>query len=120
MRLDLTRDSVAAGDDADAPHRRSADLPDDTSVEALVAWIVNAGYLPRIGGGQATWSFVSRRPFAVAAQQWPLPRMLSSIPFDLEDLNWADGVLRVHAVYHVQQDPQAVFDVLERMVWDAF
>ena len=58
---------------------------------------------------------VSRRPIAVLAQQWPAAKMLSSIPYRLEDLNFDGTVLRVHVNYHAQQDPKVVFEVLARL-----
>lgn len=120
MRVILTRDSVAAGDDVDAPHEEAFSLPDGSPVAEVVARIAASGYLPRIGGGAATWSLVSRRPVAVLAQQWPEARMLRSFPFELDELNFGEATLRIHANYHAQQDPEIVFEVLSRMGGDGF
>ena len=115
LRLRLTRDSVAVGDDCDVPHLEEVRLPDGSTVEEAVSWIVASRYLPRIGGGEATWSILSKRPIAVLAQQWNKPMMLSPIPYSLENLDYADDTFRVHATYHVQQDPNVVFEVLSRL-----
>jgi len=114
MRLVLTRDGVAAGDDCDAPHLEEIRLPDDANVEDAVSWIAASRYLPKSGGGEATWSIVSKRPIAVLAQQWAEPKMLLPIPYGLERLGYPNGELRVHAKYHAQQDPKMVFAALSR------
>lgn len=113
MKLHLTRDSVAAGDDGDAPHHRDITLPDGIGMPAVVAAIAGARYLPSIQGGQATWSLTSRRPVAVLAQQWREPKMLFLLdPDDLQQFDFANGTLRVHATYHTQIDPDLVYRVL--------
>jgi hypothetical protein len=96
ITLHLTRDSVAAGDDLDAPHRSTLLVPDDQITEALVAAIHASGYLPRIADGVATWSVVSDRPLAVIAQQWPEPRMVSDLPHPPEQLRREAGGYRFH------------------------
>ena len=118
--LRLTRDSVAAGDDCDAPHLEKVRLPVGTTVEEVVTSILASRYLPRIDGGKATWSLVSKRPIAVLAQQWQSPKMLSPNPYCLESLGYANDVLRIHATYHVQQDPDVVFEVLDRLTDQGF
>jgi hypothetical protein len=115
ITLHLTRDSVAAGDDLDAPHRSTLLVPDDQITEALVAAIHASGYLPRIADGVATWSVVSDRPLAVIAQQWPEPRMVSDLPHPPEQLRREAGGYRFHVNYHVQQDPETVLEVLRRL-----
>ena len=119
MKLFVTRDSVAAADDYES-HDTEIALPDGASVEDAVSWIATTRYLPSIGGGAATWSIVSGRPIAIVAQQWSKPRMLSPIPYELEDLNFRDDTLRIHANYHAQQDPNVVFEVLSRVSGDGF
>ena len=109
LRLHLTRDSVALGDDHDAPHFKKVRLPDGSTVEDAVSWIAASSYLPRIVGGEATWSVLSRTPIAVLAQQWNRPMMLSPAPYDLEKLDYADNTLRIHVTYHEQRNPNGVF-----------
>ncbi|MFD7583731.1 hypothetical protein ACFV61_35720, partial [Kitasatospora sp. NPDC059817] len=77
MRIHLTRDSVAAGDDAGAPHPAALTLPDDLDLpQALVALGLPRPYLPLIGGGRASWILRTGdgAPLAVLAQQWPCAR----------------------------------------------
>lgn len=113
MRVYATRGSVAAGDDGDAPHSRVFTFPDGTSLPEMLAQIQAARYLPSISGGEATWSVASNRPVAVVAQQWALPRVLVTLPEDLQGLDWKDGTLRLHFNYHAQIDP----DTLCRIFW---
>jgi hypothetical protein len=113
MNVCVTRESVAAGDDIDAPHTRSFSLPDSLSMLQLVSAIVSAGYLASISGGKATWSAVSGIPLAVVAQQWSAPRAIPWPEPQLADLDWRDGVLYVHFNYHTQLDPEVVLRILK-------
>ncbi len=70
MKIHVTRDSVAAGDDCDAPHHREFSFPDTTTIEDAINQINKSGYLASIMGGCATWSAASGFPIAVMAQQW--------------------------------------------------
>ena len=115
LTLHLTRDSVAAGDDIDAPHELAVLVDDDVTTEAMVAAIHAADYLPRISGGRATWSVVSVRTLAVIAQQWPEPRMVSEQPHPPGELERDGNGYRFHLNYHAQQDPETVLAVLRRV-----
>jgi hypothetical protein len=115
VRLLVTRSSVAAGDDVDAPHRIELDGPDGEDVEAAIAAVVASGYLPHVSGGRATWSVSSGRVLAVVAQEWPAPRMLWGVDRSLCGLDVVRGTLRMHFSYHAQLDPQLVHDVLARL-----
>ena len=115
MKIRLTRDSVCAGDDVDAPHFDEITVPDDATVEDVVAAIAASTYLAPISGGKATWSVASKIPIAVIAQQWERPRMICSIPYRFEQLDFRDGVLRCYVNYHAQRDPDTVVEVLRRL-----
>ena len=115
MTLYVTRESVAAGDDIDAPHARTFALPQGATLETVLATVMSARYLPSISGGLATWSVASRIPLAVIAQQWPAPRVLFGAGDDLDSLDRAPGQLRVHFNYHAQLDPEIVLEVLRRL-----
>ena len=112
MALYATRDSVCAGDDADAPHARTFALQDMRSIEQAIATVNSARYLPSIAGGLATWSVTSGRPLAVIAQQWAAPRLLFLTGQDLQHLDCSEGMLRLHFNYHAQRDPDLVYEVL--------
>lgn len=115
MEIYLTRDSVCAGDDGDAPHAQRITLPDGLAFDELVREVLRAAKLPSISGDYATWSLCSIVPIAVIAQQWTTPRLLQMIPPKLSSLDVADGVLRMHFTYHAQHDPDLVADVLKRL-----
>ncbi len=110
MQVLLTRESVALGDDVDAPHDHVIDLPAELPLRAAVASVVSAGYLPQITGGQATWVLVAEagRSIAVVAQQWREPRLLTTGESALAALASADGTVRWHFRYLAQQHPEAI------------
>lgn len=114
MQVFLRRDSVAAGDDADAPHDKTITVPDGAAIEAIIATVAQSGYLASISGGKATWSATSKIPLAVVAQEWDKPRMLSSFPIKRDQLDRADGRLRLYFTYYAQLDPQLVYETLRR------
>jgi hypothetical protein len=114
MEILLSRGSVCAGDDVDAPHSTTISLPDTMPLLEALSVISNSGYLARIAGGKATWSAVSNVVLAVLAQQWSEPRALSGAYSQLEQLNFQDGRLRIHFTYHGQQDPETVLAELSR------
>ena len=115
LTLHLTRDSVAAGDDIDAPHELALLVPDDATTAAMVAAILDAGYLPRIASGKATWSVFSGRTLAVIAQQWSEPRMVDDRPHPPELLQTDGNGYSLHLKYHAQQDPETVLAVLRKV-----
>jgi hypothetical protein len=110
MKLVLTRESVAAGDDADAPHHRTVEVDDRSPIELVITAIVDDGYLPSIYGGQATW-VVTTDPvsvgYAVVAQQWDRPKMLLEGSRAIADL-----CSRLHFLYCAQDDPDEVAQVV--------
>jgi hypothetical protein len=55
MRLRLTRDSVAAGDDVGAPHLSIVDLPDASTTGDLCGWVRSARPIASVEGG-STWA----------------------------------------------------------------
>lgn len=116
MKIVLTRASVCAGDDADAPHERVLHLPAGASLVDIVGAAAGPGYRASVQGDRATWSVFSRWPLAVVAQQWQRPRMLPASRFlATRDLDTRDGVLRLHFNYHAQLDPDVVYEVLSRL-----
>ena len=115
MGLYVTRDSVCAGDHGDAPHARTFELPQTSSLEQALQRVIAARYLPSIAGGQATWSVASGIPLAVLAQQWTAPRLLFLTSRELQGLDRDAGILRLHFNYHAQRDPELVYDVLRNL-----
>jgi hypothetical protein len=117
MKVYLSRASVCAGDDTDAPHGETLSFPDGTSVLEILTQVAHSGYLASIVGGRATWSAASNIPLAVIAQQWPQPKPLWALA--LSDsvllLDMRGDTLCIHFNYHAQQDPDVVYEVLSRL-----
>jgi hypothetical protein len=114
MKVHLTRDSVAMGDDVDAPHEDTRDLPSGTSVHGAITSVVESGYLARIAGSSATWILTSAdTSIAVVAQQWSEPRLLTPGDAALASLAADDGVVRWHFRYLAQRDPVAAYEELK-------
>jgi hypothetical protein len=102
VRLNLTRDSVAMGDDVDAPHGQSLDLPDDACLGDAVAVALARPYLAHIQGGKATWLVVvDGTVHAVVAQQWATTRWLTDPR--------ASAPAVIHFRYLSQRDPDEVY-----------
>lgn len=110
MILHLTRDSVAAGDDVDAPHAQQFVVPDQLSLAEVLQWVLARRYLARVAGGRATWSVEAARPLAVVAQQWPQARLLPGLT--PTDLARTDNQLTLHFRYHQQLNPETVYAAL--------
>jgi len=107
ISLELTRDSVCAGDDIDAPHLTNLDLSANTTTMALAAQIQSSRYLANIAGGQATCVMeVDGTPVAVIAQQWEKPAILDAHL----DLSRASSV---HIRYMAQSNPALVSETIQ-------
>jgi len=115
MKIYITRDSVCAADDVEAPNAVCLDAPESLSPDDLVSFIDQSLALPRISGGKATWCLSSRIPLAVFAQEWPRCKKLFVIPPPLVDLDYAEGTFRAHFCYFAQTDPETVVGVLRRL-----
>ena len=110
----LWRDSVAAGDDAFAPHEVTIHIEYDESMEATLEKILATHYLPLIQGGKATWILVGRKPIAVVAQQWLEPHYLVESTTRTEDLIGSAGDHHLEFMYWCQVEPGEVVKSLEQ------
>ena len=110
--LVIWRDSVAAGDDADAPHEWRLPAGTDASVAEVVRRITAPGYLASVSGGRATWIIDAERPLAVVAQQWPEPHFLDSPDESIWNVVNHSARPHIQARYWCQVDPSRVFDCL--------
>ncbi len=108
----IWRDSVAAGDDVDAPHELRIASPGHQSLDSLVTRIIQANYLASIAGGKATWILKSgNRALAVVAQQWPAPCFL--VPAEHSARSYlSGGECDLEFIYWCQVDPGRVFECL--------
>ncbi len=113
MKVIMTRDSVCAADDIDAPHTKIFTLPNDATADELAREAQRR--LPLIVGGDATWSLVNGIPVAVMAQQWREPEILPRRAFDLAPRRPQDDAVTIHLNYHAQLDPEVVLKVLKEL-----
>jgi hypothetical protein len=108
----IWRDSVAAGDDVDAPHELKLTLPAHESLDSLVTRVIQSSSLASIAGGKATWILKSgERALAVVAQQWPAASFLVSAEVSARSY-LSGGECDLEFVYWCQVDPDRVFDCL--------
>jgi hypothetical protein len=112
LALTIWRDSVAAGDDADAPHEWILSVDSDAPVAEVVERIVRERYLASIRTGQATWIIQGDRPLAVVAQQWTEPRFVVDPALSIRDVVDPSGRPHIEARYWLQVSPDWVFDCL--------
>lgn len=68
--IQITRDSVCAGDDCDAPHLRQMEVSEMMPLKFLIQDILESGYLAKISGGRATWLIEIGEPVGLVTQQW--------------------------------------------------
>lgn len=111
--LVVWRDSVAAGDDIDAPHEIKIPVEESASVADVVAKVISTRYLPRISGGRATWIVeASSQPIAVLTQQWSEPRYIVHATHPMATLVGNSGCCHMYFKYWCQADPDAVLECL--------
>ena len=115
MKLALTRNSVAAGDDLES-HDREMIVEDGMTLGQIIEAVIASRYLPSVAG-PATWSvwtaqFGSSKPVAVVTQDSATAKLLPRAGY-YDPANASDLALRF--VYQGQTAPQAVEDVLKRV-----
>lgn len=110
MEVTVSRASVSAGDDVDAPHGRRFTVADQTKLDELLSQIVGSGYLPAIHGGKSTWSVAASQPLAAVVQEWSRPKLLP-----MAQIGEAKLSNRLHFNYHAQIEPDVVYEVLLRL-----
>jgi hypothetical protein len=108
--LIVHRDSVAAGDDADAPHEIKFSAKPGATLADVLATIRAARYLASISGGQATWIVESGpKALAVIAQQWSVPRYLEESSRDIRLIVSRSVPCQLFFKYWCQADPELVY-----------
>jgi hypothetical protein len=87
----LTRDSVCAGDDCDAPHEKKIEVRSFLDAEAF-ARETSAGYLPSVAGTGHSWTCVLNGVKIAKVTNSGIRALVRQSPFAAEN--------RVHFVYH--------------------
>jgi|WetSurMetagenome_2_1015567.scaffolds.fasta_scaffold1621938_1 hypothetical protein len=113
-KIILTRDSVCAGDDVDAPHETSILIDENWKIKRILEEVLNNHYLATIEGGKATWSVACENPIAIIAQQWKEPKLICMSDFPFQGTRGFKEIETLHFNYHAQDDPDTVHHVLER------
>lgn len=114
MKVILTRDSVCAGDDIDAPHKNEIEVHESVSISEFAQEISNMGYLANISGGKATWSLAASSALAVIAQQWAEPKLIAWTNPTLGELAAGNPELKLHCSYYAQENPDTTYEILRR------
>jgi hypothetical protein len=91
IRVTITRDSVCAGDDCDAPHEKSFEAYSFLDPVAF-AQTVSSGYLPSVAGVGHTWTCLLNGTRIAEIGTSGIRSLITTTPF--ADTN------RVHFVYH--------------------
>lgn len=108
MRLSITRDSVAMGDDALAPHLVEIDLGRRVTVAVLGRWLRRSRYLASVHGG-STW-VVRAEGVAIAVVWQPDPSLRFGRGGCLP-IGEGDALVRasaVHVDYALTADPTSL------------
>jgi hypothetical protein len=87
----MTRDSVCAGDDGDAPHERKTEVHSFLDPEAF-AQTTSAGYLPSVAGVGHSWTCMLNDVKIAEVRVTGIRSLVHETPFSDEN--------RVHFVYH--------------------
>ncbi len=95
MPVVLTRDSVCAGDDCDAPHEKTVRLPPLVDPKAL-ARSAASGYLPSVAGVGHSWTCVLNDVEIAEIKTSEIQALVSEVRFSDSD--------RIHFVYKSAED----------------
>jgi hypothetical protein len=87
----LTRDSVCAGDDCDAPHEKTVEVYSFVDPEVF-AREVSSGYLPSVAGVGHSWTCVLNGVRTAEVTTSSIRALVRESPFSKEN--------RAHFVYH--------------------
>lgn len=108
MRVTVGRDQVHWGDDA---LDLELHVDDGATIFDVLFAMHDAQYLPRIGGGQATWVVEGAKPVAVIAQQWMIPRWLVAPDLPLAEARDPSGQYDLWVHYRADTDPEKLYEV---------
>lgn len=112
--LRLTRDSVAAGDDVDAPHEQVVVLEQTVvtpaDLQAVLAEIA-PGYLPDVAG-TATWVAYSGMPLMVFSNRGTAPQPFWLMDGEMGRLAEREGVISVYFAYLATTPAKTAHEVI--------
>ena len=119
MQIDsvrVTRDSLNRADELKAPHEEVVSVAGKTTVEELLTDVYKKLKATKREFGSATWSITSKRPLAVASDQWGKPRILLRSVRRIEDTVVVQGnTAYLHFCLHPGVDPDTLHQTLDRL-----
>ena len=102
LTIRVTRDSVCAADDVEAPNEKYVEVHSFTEPEAFIQAVASAYGIPLIQGGRAAWVvLLNGDRIGVCAQEWNAPRA------SVRELQFQESN-HVFLRYHAQSDPNTV------------
>jgi len=114
-KIKLTRESVAIGDDIDAPHLLEIEIQSNWTILDILKHILKLNYLPQINGGKATWSVAINEPIAVLSEENSENPLLICLPdYPYHDNLGFVNIEHIHFNYHAQKKPIEVYEVLSK------
>jgi hypothetical protein len=94
IRVVVTRESVCAGDDCDAPHEKAVEVYSFVDPQAF-ARELSSGYLPSVAGVGHRWTCQLNGTNVAEISYSGIRALINEMPFSEEN--------RVHFVYHSQK-----------------
>lgn len=114
-KIKLTRESVAMGDDTNAPHFLEIEIQSNWTILEILKHIVKLNYLPQINGGKATWSVAINEPIAVLSQEnFENPILICFQDYPYQETMGFVNIENIHFNYHAQKNPDEVYEILSR------
>lgn len=102
LRIRVTRDSVCAADDVEAPNEKYVEIHSFTEPDAFIQAVTTAYGMPIIQGGRAAWVvLLNGDKIGVVAQEWNAPRAT------VRELQFRESN-EVFLRYHAQTDPRSL------------
>lgn len=95
----------------DSAERLVLAVQEDATVSDVLLAMLQADYLPGIGGGRATWLVMGLKPVAVIAQQWTAPRWLISPDLPVEVARDPSGQYDFWVHYGGDTDPEKTCEI---------
>jgi hypothetical protein len=112
LLIQITRDSVCAGDDCDAPHGRQMEVSELMPLKFVIQDILESGYLAKISGGRATWLIEIGEPVGVVTQQWKDTHFFVNAGGPIG--TFLKGKSEIHFKHEAQNAPEEVVEAYKR------
>lgn len=115
LKIMVTRDSVCAADDIDAPHEKIIHISKESTIHSLVE-VLNKKYIPKIKNGKATWSLHLDKALVVWTQEIEPPVFLISSNTKIQYIFNVKLPIKIHLKYWEQKAIETVLDLLFQLL----